>query len=416
MGAPAGWRSDALIGWRNLGRNPKRTAMACLAIAIAQATLIFINSFMNGEDAKIFDTLTGPLLGHIQIHAKKYRDDGAMERVIDKASALESLILQQPHVKSVSARIYAPVLASLQEMGHVAEVTGLNVPSESAPGGILEGLSPQQIPGSAEVLVGRGLAEDMGLKPGDTLALMGQAVDGSITSGLYRIKVVINTPIDQINQGGIVMDLKASQDFLAMGDQVHELAIHADSQAAIPGVLSSLKNLPALQPYEILSWDQLVPYMVTLLQMIGKMNVVILLLVFLTTMAGVANTMLMATFERVHEFGMLLALGCKPFRLLRMVIFESLTLGIVGVGAGTLIGLGVTWHFVQHGLDLGPAFKNGGFGIEGMNLNGNIFFVLKLQDVLGGVVAVCVTSLLASIWPAKRIGKLEPVEAMRSCH
>jgi putative ABC transport system permease protein len=415
MGAPTGWRSDALIGWRNLGRNPKRTAMACLAIAIAQAALIFINSFMNGYDAKIFETLTGPMLGHIQIHAKKYRDDGAIERVIEGASNLENLILKQPDVKSVSARIYAPVLASLKEMGHVAEVTGLNAASENSPGGILEGLSPQQIPGPNEVLVGRGLAEDMGLKAGDTLALMGQAVDGSIASGLYRIKAVINTPIDQINQSGIVMDLKVSQDFLAMGDQVHELVIHAQSQTAIPGVLSSLKVLPALQPYEILSWDQLVPYMVTLLQMIGKMNILILFLVFLTTMAGVANTMLMATFERIHEFGMLLALGCKPFRLLRMVIFESLTLGIVGVGAGTLLGLGATWYFVQHGLDLYSLTKNGaGFGFEGMNFNGSIFFILKPMDVLGGVAAVCVTSLLASIWPARKIGKLEPVEAMRA--
>ena len=236
MGAANGWISDAVIGWRNLGRNSKRTAMACLAIAIAQATLIFINSFMNGYDSKLFETLTGPMLGHIQIHAKKYRDDGAIERVIGGASGLEKSIRQQPRVQSVSPRIYSPVLASLKEMGHVAMVTGLEVRSETGQGGVLESLSNDQIPGTNEVLVGRGLALEMGLKPGDTLALMGQAVDGSIASGLYRIKAVINTSIDQINQTGIIMDLKESQDFLAMGDQVHELVIRADSQADIAGV------------------------------------------------------------------------------------------------------------------------------------------------------------------------------------
>jgi ABC-type lipoprotein release transport system permease subunit len=320
-------------------------------------------------------------------------------------------------VQSVSARIYAPVLASLKDMGHVAMVTGLNVKTERGPGGVLEGLSPQQIPGSNEVLVGQGLAQEMGLKEGDTLALMGQAVDGSVASGLYRIKAVIETPLDQINQSGIVMDLKVSQDFLAMEDQVHELVVHADSKEEIPGVLTTLKSLPTLQPFEILSWEELVPYMVTLFQMVTKMNYLILFLVFLTTMAGVANTMLMATFERIHEFGMLLALGCKPFRLLRMVVFESLTMGVIGVGVGTLLGVGASWYFVKYGIDFGTmnSAKSGpGFSFEGMDLNTKLFFILKPSDVLGGIVAVCITSLLASIWPAKKIGKLEPVEAMRS--
>ena len=151
--------------------------------------------------------------------------------------------------------------------------------------------------------------------------------------------------------------------------------------------------------------------------MIGKMNLLILFLVFLTTLAGVANTMLMATFERVHEFGMLLALGCKPLRLLRMVVFESLTLGVIGVGVGTLLGVGASWYFVKYGIDFGSvnnAKSEPGFSFEGMSMNSKLFFILRPGDVLGGIAAVCVTSLLASIWPAKKIGKLEPVEAMRS--
>ena len=410
-------RTDIRLGWRNVGRNPVRTALACFAIAIAQVTLIWISSFMNGYDARIFQTMTGPLLGHIQIHAPKYRDDEAIERVLPDASALAGRIAALPRVKGVSLRVYAPVLASLQETGHIARLIGMSIPAESTAGGVLEGLDGKRVPAGQEVLIGKGLAADMGVRPGDTLALMGQAVDGSIASGLYRVKAVIETPVDQINQSGIIMDLPVSQDFLGMVDQVHEMVIRTDGQQFIPGVLTSLKNLPALKPYEILSWDQIVPAMATLLQMAGKVNYLILAMVFLTTIAGVANTMMMATFERVHEFGMLLALGCHPGRLIGILATESLMLGFVGVTLGSVVGVALTQYGVRNGIDLaalGGAGHGSNITFEGMSLSMKVFPVLKLKDALSGVGAVCLTSLLASLWPARRISRLEPVEAMRT--
>ena len=405
------------MGWRNVGRNPIRTMLACFAIAIAQVTLIWINSFMNGDEAKIFETLTGPILGHIQIHAPKYRDDEAIERDIPNATALANVIAETPHVRGVSMRVYAPVLASLKEMGHVAKLTGMSIVTERKSGGVLEGLAQDLIPTDQEVLVGKGLAADMGVHLGDTLALMGQAVDGSIASGLYRVKAIVETPVDQINQAGIIMDLPTSQDFLGMADQVHEMVIKTDNQQSIPGVLLSLRNLPSLKPYEILSWDQIVPNMATLLQMAGKVNYLILILVFMTTIAGIANTMMMATFERVHEFGMLIALGCNPRRLIRLLAIESLMLGIVGVAIGTTVGIALTLYGVRNGIDLsalGGTLKGSNLTFEGMSLSMKIFPILKLKDIAGGVGAVCVTSVLASLWPARKISRLEPVEAMRT--
>jgi ABC-type lipoprotein release transport system permease subunit len=405
------------MGWRNVGRNPVRTILAYFAIAIAQVTLIWINSFMNGYDASIFETLTGPMLGHMQIHALKYRDDEAIQRDIPNATALAHKIAEVPHVREVSMRVYVPILASVQEMGHVAKLTGMNIMAERKSGGVLEGLAPDLVPSGSDILVGKGLAADMGVHPGDTLALMGQAVDGSIASGLYRVKAIVETPVDQINQTGIIMDLPISQDFLGMADQIHEMVIRTDSQQSTPGVLSSLRNLPALKPYEILSWDQIVPNMAMLLQMAGKVNYLILILVFLTTIAGVANTMMMATFERVHEFGVLLALGCNPSRLIRLLAIESLLLGIVGVAIGSSVGIALTLYGVRNGIDLsalGGALHGSNLTFEGMSLSMKIFPILKLKDIAGGVGAVCVTSVLASLWPARRISRLEPVEAMRT--
>ncbi|NVN90220.1 MAG: ABC transporter permease [Desulfuromonadales bacterium] len=412
----SGWRSDMRMGWRNLARNRIRTLLACFAIAIAQVTLIWINSFMNGHEARIFETLTGPMLGHIQVHAPKYRDDEAIERVMPHAVSLVKKIAEVPHVRGVAPRVYAPVLTSLKETGHVAVLSGMDITAERKTGGVLEGLGAERIPIGRELLLGKGLAADMGVRPGDTLALMGQAVDGSIASGLYRVKAVIETPVDQINQAGIIMDLAVSQEFLAMADQVHEMLIRTDSQLSIPEVVSTLQKLPALKPYEILSWERIVPSMAALLEMSGRVNYLILAMVFLTTIAGVVNTMLMATFERVHEFGMLLALGCNPGRLIRLLVMESLTLGIIGVAIGSVIGVALTLYGVRNGIDLallGDTGQGSNFTFEGMNLSMRVFPILKLKDVASGFGAVCLTSVLAALWPARRISRLEPVEAMR---
>lgn len=415
--ARSGSWTNLKISWRNLGRNPKRTALAWLGIAVAQLTLVWISSFINGYEALIFQKLTGPMLGHLQIHAPKYRDDNAIERTIPRAASVIQQVRQHAHVGQVSARVYAPVLATAQELGHVALVTGMDIPEELGPAGLLEGLPVGQLPGAQEVLVGKGLADEMSLHPGDTLALMGQAVDGSIASGLYRIKGVVRSSVEQIDRAGIVMPLKTSQELLAMDDQVHELAVHVDDPAKIPEVTGGLKKDAALASFDIKDWQELVPQLAALLQVANSSNLIILVLVFLTSVAGIANTMLMATFERSHEFGMLLALGCRPMRLIRILLLESMVLGFSGVAIGSIAGVLLVLPEIRYGIDLaglGGMGRDMTFSMEGINLGLVIFPVLKLSDVTRGVVAVIVTSAVATLWPARRISRLEPVEAMRS--
>ncbi len=404
--------TDMAVGWRNLGRNRKRTALTWGAIALAQAALVWMTAFMNGYQADIFDTLTGPMLGHVQVHAPKYLDDNLVERVLPRADALEKAIAGLPRVASVSPRVYGPVLAAQKQMGHVAMVAGLDLALEDRPGGLLAGLPARELPGRGEALVGRELARSMGLKPGDTLALMGQAADGSIASGLYRVKGLVETAVEPLNRNGILMGLAQAQDLLAMPDEVHEIVVKADSPADIPGVAAAMRGLKALSGDDVRTWDQLAPQIASILKVMGHFNLVIMVLVFITTVAGVANTMLMATYERGHEFGMLLSLGCRPGRLSRMLLMEALVLGLAGVATGTALGLAFTWH---QRLDM-SAFFGGkdSFAFNGMNMSLVIPYIPRARDVLMGVGAVMATSALACLWPARRISRMEPSEALRS--
>ena len=141
----------------------------------------------------------------------------------------------------------------------------------------------------------------------------------------------------------------------------------------------------------------------------------VLVLVFLAAAAGVANTMVMATFERTREFGMLLALGTHPARLMRLVVVESIALGLIGAFIGTSIG--VVLVLVTHRTGIDYSWLAGGgpseLSFAGLRWSLRFYPTLSVADVASAIAAVCVTSLLAATWPALRASRLQPVQALR---
>ena len=104
--------STLMIAWRNLGRNRKRTALAVAAIALGQFTLVFVNCMMAGMYADMLEALTGPLVGHAQVHHPEWREERALDLTINDISSARAQIGSLPGVSRVSPRVYAPVLAA----------------------------------------------------------------------------------------------------------------------------------------------------------------------------------------------------------------------------------------------------------------------------------------------------------------
>jgi ABC-type lipoprotein release transport system permease subunit len=121
------------IAWRNLGRNRKRTIFAVAAIALGQLTLVAVNGLMAGMYEEMLQTITGPLIGHVQIYHKDWREEQAIDLYIDHVAETLRRIEAIPAVKSVSPRIYAPVLAAQGERSdepadaEAAMIVGLDV-------------------------------------------------------------------------------------------------------------------------------------------------------------------------------------------------------------------------------------------------------------------------------------------------
>jgi putative ABC transport system permease protein len=402
------------MAWRNLWRNRRRTGLAVSAIGLSVALVLAYDGVLRAYGDWMMETITGPMLGHVQVHAPGWRQDRSMDRTLRDASSVVAALRREPGVAGASARVYAPALAARGEEGFTVVVLGIDTAAESGPARLLTGTGASV--GAHRVLVGRPLADLMGLRPGEAVAVVGTGVDGSIANDLFTVAGYIESPVDFVNREAIVMDIGEAQELFAMPDEAHEILVHARDPAGAAALARDLAAIPALRGAEVLDWRSLAPDMVSLVELVRIAWVFVLLLVFVAAAAGVANTMLMATFERTHELGMLLALGASPGRIVRLIVTESVVLGAVGTALGCAVGVGLVAVTHQTGIDY-AALTGGGpseISFAGLRWSLRLHPSLSVIDVMGVVVAVVATSVLACAWPAARAARLQPARALRA--
>lgn len=401
------------LAWRNLWRNRRRTVLALAAIGLSQALVLFYDGIVRGYGDWMLDAITGPMVGHVQVHAPGWRKDRALDRTLPVDGPREAL-RAHPDVAEAHARVYAPALAALGEEGFAVLVVGLEPGAESGPHGLLVGAGTERLSGH-HVLVGHALAAAMGIAPGAEIALVGQGADGALANDLFVVAGVARTPVDSVNRMGVLMALDAAQALLAMPGEAHELVVRARDPEAAPALAGALAAHPALAGLEVLDWKRIAPELVDMLELVRVSWLFVLVFVFAAAAAGVANTMLMATFERIHELGMLLALGATPGRLVRLVVAEALALGGVGVLAGSALGGALVALTHRRGLDF--AALVGGpseIAFAGLRFSMTVFPTLAVGDLLSSVTGVLIVSLLAALWPGVRVARLQPTAALRA--
>jgi ABC-type lipoprotein release transport system permease subunit len=400
------------IAWRNLWRNKRRTALGLTAIGLSVTLVLLYDSMLRSYSVWMVETITGPVLGHVQVHAPEWRDTRAMDRTLPHAARTLDTIRRQPGVTGAEARIYAPALAAAGMDGFAVFVMGLDMASEGRPQRLLAGVAP---PPPGQVLMGRLLAAQMHVKPGDVIAIVGQGADGSLAHDLFTVAELVTTSVDFANREAVLMPIEAARQLFVMEDEAHEIVVYSRDPSGSSALALSLAALPDLGGAEVLNWKALAPEMVDLIALYEWAWIFVLVLVLLAAVAGIANTMLMATYERTHELGMLLALGTSPSRVLGMITIESLALGLLGAALGTALGGSLVAWGHHTGVDYAALTGGGPSEVSAMGLNFSMLFypTLAAIDIVRVVVAVVVTSLLAGAWPAIRSARLEPARALR---
>ncbi|RMD70326.1 MAG: ABC transporter permease, partial [Bacteroidetes bacterium] len=161
--------------------------------------------------------------------------------------------------------------------------------------------------------------------------------------------------------------------------------------------------------YEVLRWYDMYPMMKQWVELENGFYYIFLTIVLLIVAAGVMNTVLMSTLERIHEFGVMTALGCGRWRLALMVALESMMLGVAGCLLGAGLGLMLVALFHRVGIDLSGQMDT----IVRFYIDPVIRTEIDTDHLWTTIAAVLACSLIAAWVPAWRAARLKPVEALR---
>jgi ABC-type lipoprotein release transport system permease subunit len=276
---------------------------------------------------------------------------------------------------------------------------------------VVEGRPPEA--GSNDIVVGIEMARQLGVGIGDEVILVVPAADGSMGNDLYTVVGVFHSGLAELDASYTIVGLESLQFLMVLEpNRVHEIAASTTDPWLAPEAADRIAAGLAVDELgiEVEPWTRLRPEMLDYAQMAQSWNGVIIFIVFAIAIFGVANTMLMATYERRREIAVMLALGTTPFAVVRSVLAEALCLGAMSIGLGVILTLPVMVWLYSAPLDLGWLY--GDFTMLGALIKPVLRVEWNLSVWCWSGLALLLTAVLAALYPAARAARIPPADTL----
>ncbi|MBC2702996.1 FtsX-like permease family protein [Desulfobacula sp.] len=405
------------MAWRNIWRNPRRTLLTISAIAFASMILVFMLSFQLGCYETMINTSVKISTGHLQVQAKGYLKDKKMRLVIKDPDQVARVLDTVQGIDAYTFRASGFSLVSSDKRTYGVVVTGID-PIREASVSTIKSLVRKGFYLKEEdaytALIGELLSHNLKVDINDELIILGQGRDGSIAAAVLTIKGIFNSGIDEFDRNVIMMGLKGFQEIFSMGKSVHEAVITADSLGDISMVKQAIQNnFSNAKEDEYLAvpdWMEIMPGLLQGIQMDLVSGIIMYIILVIVVAFSIFNTFLMAIFERTREFGVMMAIGTTPSRITKLVMFESICMTIVGIVLGIIIGSLVTLYFQNKGIYIAGTQDI----LKQYGIPDRLYPRLSLISAAAGPLVVFVITFVSSVFPALKIRKLKPVEAMNN--
>jgi putative ABC transport system permease protein len=403
-----------LLAWRNLWRHRRRTWLTVAAMVFCNVLLIFLISLQLGSYQLMIDNSLAFYKGHLQVQHRGYLEDQRMRLSVPGVVALAAEVRRALGVDTVAARGAAFALASSEQRSFGILLNGVQPRYEpgvsTLPGLVTRGRYLQ--PGDSEqIVIGAELAGNLKVDLGDEITFLGSGRDGSFAAGVAEVVGILQSGIEDIDRSVAQVPLDLFQAVFSMGDHGHAVVARVPGLEQVAAAVETVDELVSgEEELVVLDWEALEPGLrqAIISDMVSGwfMYVVLIVLVALS----VLNTQLMSVLERTREFGVMLALGMAPGRLARLVGMETLLMAALGLLIGVALGALLAWYlsivgFAYPGMEeLGAKF----------NMPGRMYPEISFLSLLWGPAVVFVFAVLAAAYPALRLFRLAPVQAMRA--
>ncbi len=419
------------IAWRSLWRNRRRSVLTLSMISFGLFLCIVMESIVSGTQEQIFKGAIELNLGSFQIHAKDYQENQSLSEAFEIPAELSAQLDRDPQVVGWAPRIIGGGLVSVGENTNIATIVGID-PEKEAATSVFEDkmLSPQQLTEeypqlypsapvsnpylSAEpqmqIMIGDKLAEKLEAKIGDDLAAMVTGADGSMGADLYTVAGVYHSGSAELDNG-IYMHIAEADALLSMYGQVSLISVMLPNSKVTSEVINPYRAQLDPAMYELLSWDQIAPELVDIMALKNASNHLFMAILLIIIGFGILNTIFMTIMERIREYGVLKALGTTPMQIFSLVAFETLFITLLGTALGNLLAFGTTYYLKLNPIDLSSMSEM----YEDMGISSLTQLPADPQSYMFINFSVLIFALasLATLYPAIKAARLEPLEALK---
>jgi len=404
------------IAVRNLLRYKRRTLLTASLITIGVVFVIVFLAVSGSFKNMMIGQITDSMLGHVQVHRKGYvaSIDNLPLNLNMKAGAAEKV--KSMLDKEVAIEAYSPRIKFGGMFSNFVETTNVRLvavyPEKEfatvplLPSRITEGEKSIK---RGEILVPNLLAKGMGVKVGDTVVVVATNKDGSVNGKQFRVSGVVEGITGPGGRDGYI-HIEDAVELLRMEEpEVSEIAIRLKDfsklnrfSEKLNGLLGSELNKQGKPAFEVHTWENLSPFY-NVARMIDMMTFFIKLMLIAIVLISIMNVMIMAVYERIREIGTIAAIGTLPGKILSLFVIEGFLLGVTGAVIGDIAGMAIISV-----INLSKITFN--FGQQtGLLLTATI----TPADLMTISVTVIVVSVIASLQPAFKASRMEPIKALR---
>jgi len=393
---------------RNVFRHKLRTALTLTAIATGVAALILSGGFVEDMFHQLAEANIHSQLGHLQVHRMNYYERGTREPekyLINDTTSLRAAAEARPETLQAMGRIYFSGLINNGRADYAVLGEGVEPDKEAKLSNKLVMIGGRQLADKDVngIMLGEGVAKAQGLKIGDNCTIVLNTPQGGINSLDFKVVGIFRTTKDYDDRA-IRIPLAAAQELLDTRG-VNAFVIELTETPLTDKALDALRQRLGNTEYEVMPWYEIGDFYAKAKEFyerqFGALQFIILAMVVLS----VANSVGMSTFERIGEFGTLMALGDRSSGIFKLIMVENTLQGLIGSAAGVILGASLALIISIVGIPMPPA--------PNMNSGYTAFIRLTPGVVLGAFCIGVVATILAALLPARRVSRIPVLDALR---
>ncbi len=397
----------------NVAANKKRTLITLAVIIIGLCSINIGKGLMAGLQKESELGVTEGRTGEIQIHKQGFFDASEFSMLnysIDNSSRFQDELKKLEGVENVAGRIqFGGLLAKGDETAVVVFCRAADIVNETKvcpriKANIIEGkfLTKDDTNGA---VVASGLKKGIGANVGDFVIIVANTKDGFQNAVELQVVGIIEEKAAQANARLVYLPIGKAQELLYMDDEVTEIVIKSSDNSNLDALNEKLNQLIQSRGLESNTWEDVATFFVDIMKKQNAVVFILCLIFYLIVIASITNTMVLTLFERKKEIGTLMAIGIKAKDVILLIVTESTIIGIIGSLIGVLLSAIIIIILSKVGWTR---------TLPQTNTFVTIYPLINAPFMLLSFILGVLSSIVASIYPARKVLKVNPVDALRT--